>query len=205
MLYFTNYISEQDIPKLTSNLYVSHQKLDFTLQSYQTNNYGKWTSNDNNIYYNDGFIGIGKTNPQDKLDVNGNIISSGEIISSFSDIRLKTITEPITNALNIITNLNGFKYKCNEIAKSFGYNDDKIYIGLNAQEVANVIPEIISIAPFDIKKDENGSISSKSGDNYLTLQYEKLIPYLIEGMKELKKENEKLLNKIKVLENIILK
>lgn len=52
-------------------------------------------------------------------------------------------------------------------------------------------------------KDENGDIISKTGNNYLTIQYEKLIPYLIEGMKELKKENELLNNRLKKIENIL--
>ena len=205
MLYFTNYINKSDIPKLTSNLYVSHDKFALTLQSYQTNNYGKWNCNLSSIYYTDGNVGIGKENPQDKLDVNGNIIATGEIISSFSDIRLKTIIAPITNALDTISKINGFRYKPNDIAKSFGYLDDKEQVGVNAQEVFNYIPEIVSIAPFDKQIDNLGNIISKSGMNYLTLQYEKLIPYLIEGIKELKKENEKLNNRLKKLENIIFR
>ena len=57
-------------------------------------------------------------------------------------------------------------------------------IGLNAQEVNKVLPEIVKIAPFDL--DNNNQ--SKSGKYYLTISYEKLVPILIEGIKELKKE-----------------
>jgi len=53
--------------------------------------------------------------------------------------------------------------------------------------------------------DEDGEISSKSGNNYLTVQYEKLIPYLIESIKELKQENERINNRLKKLENSINK
>jgi len=53
--------------------------------------------------------------------------------------------------------------------------------------------------------DELGNIISKTGNNYLTLQYDKLIPYLIEAVKDLKKENDKLSNRLKKLENIIFK
>jgi hypothetical protein len=42
------------------------------------------------------------------------------------------------------------------------------------------MPEVISIAPFDM--DKNGN--SKSGENYLTVHYEKLIPLLIQAIKE---------------------
>jgi hypothetical protein len=34
----------------------------------------------------------------------------------------------------------------------------------------------------------SGEITSKSGENYLTVKYEKLIPLLIESIKELKEE-----------------
>jgi hypothetical protein len=205
MLYFTNYINERDIPRLTSNLYVSQTDFAITLQSYQTNNYGKWNCNSYGINYNDGNVGINKNNPQEKLDINGNIIVTGEIISSFSDIRLKTITTPITNALEIISKINGFKYKPNDIAKSFGYSDEKEMVGVNAQEIFNLIPEIVSLAPFDINTDNSGNKTSKSGNNYLTVQYDKLVPFLIESIKELKKENEKLINRIKRIENYIFK
>jgi hypothetical protein len=143
------------------------------------------------IKYDNNFnVGIGTNNPAEKLQVIGNILASGTIISSFSDIRLKEIIEPLKNPLDIIQNLNGFKYKLNELGKSFGFND-KIEIGLNAQEVLKNIPEIVSIAPFDSIRDGN-EIKSKTGENYLSLQYERIIPYLIEGIKELKKENEEL-------------
>jgi hypothetical protein len=67
-------------------------------------------------------------------------------------------------------------------------------------DVADALDEICD--EF-INKDENGDIVSKSGNNYLTIQYEKLIPYLIEGMKELKKENELLNNRLKKIENLL--
>ena len=43
------------------------------------------------------------------------------------------------------------------------------------------MPEAIALAPFD--RDENGE--SKSGQNYITIQHEKLLPLIVEGMKEL--------------------
>ena len=52
-------------------------------------------------------------------------------------------------------------------------------VGLIAQEVQNILPEIVKPAPFDI--DENNK--SKTGKNYLTVQYEKLIPLIVETIK----------------------
>jgi hypothetical protein len=47
-----------------------------------------------------------------------------------------------------------------------------------------VLPEAIRPAPFDT--DENGN--SITGQNYLTVQYEQLIPVLVEAIKELASE-----------------
>jgi len=41
-----------------------------------------WTKSGINVYYNSGNVGIGTTNPTAKLDVNGNIKTSGEIIGT---------------------------------------------------------------------------------------------------------------------------
>jgi hypothetical protein len=141
-------------------------------------------------YDNKSNVGIGTGIPAEKLHVFGNILASGTIISSFSDIRLKDVIEPLKNPLEVIQKLNGFKYKTNDLAKSYGFND-KIEIGLNAQEVLKNIPEIVSIAPFDSYKDGD-EIKSISGENFLSLQYERIIPYLIEAIKELKKENDEI-------------
>jgi hypothetical protein len=203
-LVLTPYINSNGVIEITSNLYVNPTQLSTILEGYETNNYGKWNCNASSIYFTEGNVGIGTNNPRIKLHVYGNIVSTGYISSAYSDIRLKTITSTITNALDTITNINGFKYKHNDLAKSFGYDDNEVHIGISAQEVSNYIPEVVSLAPFDIDKNEDGEITSRSGDNYLTVNYEKLVPYLIESIKELKKENEKLNNRIKVLENIVL-
>jgi hypothetical protein len=63
-------------------------------------------------------------------------------------------------------------------------------IGFIAQEIQAVLPEAVKPAPFDY----NGGLS-KSGENYLTVQYEKIVPLLIEAIKELKAEIDILKNK----------
>ena len=58
-------------------------------------------------------------------------------------------------------------------------------VGVSAQSVKEVLPEIVSIAPFDLDKDTE---KSKSGEDYMTVDYAKLTPLLIEAIKELKDE-----------------
>ena len=128
----------------------------------------------------------------------GNLTCTDNIIAYYSDERLKNIIGNIPNALDKINKLNGFYYTNNDLAKSVGYKDDKIQIGVSAQEVKNVLPEVISLAPFDIEFDEETRTEkSKSGENYMTVQYDRLVPILIEAIKELSNKVEKLENQLK--------
>ena len=75
-------------------------------------------------------------------------------------------------------------YRSNDIAASYGYTDDKKQVGVIAQEIEKVLPEIVVPAPFDIGKDDSGNEYSISGENYKTVHYDKIIPLLIEAIKE---------------------
>ena len=88
---------------------------------------------------------------------NGNVIATGTITSYYSDERLKNFTSNIYNSLDIINNLNGYYYLPNTQAINAGFENEK-QIGLSAQEVQKVLPEIVKIAPFDMFKDENGNL-----------------------------------------------
>jgi len=76
-LVLSRYLSENEIPRVTSNLYISPSQLSQTLLSYESNIYGRWVSNVDNrdIYYEaiDSKVGIGTTIPNFKLDVNGTV------------------------------------------------------------------------------------------------------------------------------------
>ena len=115
------------------------------------------------------------------LAFNGSSLSAvGEITAYASDNRLKTDIRPITNAVKKVIALNGIVYKWNDIAGAQGYDQTIDIVGLFAQDVQKVLPEAVKIAPFDA--DVNGG--SKSGENYLTVQYEKVVPLLVEAIKE---------------------
>ena len=135
-----------------------------------------------------GSIGAGTNSPAQKLHVIGQIIATDKITSFYSDERLKTDIELIPEPLNIIEQLNGFYYKANELAESFGIETNKKEIGLSAQEVNKVLPELVDLAPFDTIRDENDNIVSKSGENYLTISYERLMPVIVESIKQLNNE-----------------
>ena len=143
--------------------------------------------NFNEIIGNQSIQPVDSIEPVEKLHVIGNIISTGSITAFYSDERLKTFLSKIKNPLNIIENLNGYHYKPNELAVKNGFTDEPS-IGLSAQDVQKVLPEIVKLAPFDTIRDNDGNITSKSGENYLTLSYEKLAPLFVEAIKELNKE-----------------
>ena len=141
-------------------------------------NYGRIQTVQNNVGYNQnlalqplgGNVGIGTTSPAEKLHVSGNTVVTGDITAYYSDERLKTFKGKITEPLAKIKQLNGYYFVENELAKSLGYDNDKLQVGVSAQEVEKVIPEIVTKAPID--------------NEYKTVWYQKLTPLLIEGMKE---------------------
>ena len=123
-----------------------------------------------------------KTNDNNRLQVrssDGAVKVAGDITAFASDIRLKTEIKPIENAVAKLLKLNGFTYEFNELAGSLGYElNGERYSGVSAQDVKEVLPEAVKLAPIN--------------EEYMTVQYEKLVPLLIEAIKELKGEIEDL-------------
>jgi hypothetical protein len=132
--------------------------------------------------------------------VNQDFVCTGNITAYFSDERLKTKTGNIENALDKINSLEGFTYVENDLAKSLGFDNKKQQVGLSAQSVNAVLPEAVGLAPIDYLEDElndDGEYISKSGKDYLTVDYSKLVPLLIEAVKELTSEVADLKRKLK--------
>jgi hypothetical protein len=110
-----------------------------------------------------------------------NLSVTGDITAFASDIRLKTNIEPIENALDKVCKLHGFTYNFNDLAYSLGFTSNQRIAGVSAQDVQAVLPEAVKPAP--------------ANPDYLTVQYEKLVPLLIEAIKELSNRLDKLENK----------
>jgi len=90
-----------------------------------------------------------------------------------SDCRLKTNIIPISNALSVVTQLCGVCYKlCDDC-------DNENRIGLLAQEVLPILPEIVSHSQPSEEDLKYGITDEKLG-----LKYDKLTAVLIEAIKE---------------------
>jgi hypothetical protein len=108
-----------------------------------------------------GYVGIGTSSPAYTLDVTGDIYATGDVTAS-SDRRLKTDIKRIENALDKVCSLGGYTYVMN----------DKPSSGLIAQEVLEVLPEVV-----------HGSEET----NY-SLAYGNIVGLLVEAIKELKEK-----------------
>jgi hypothetical protein len=135
-----------------------------------------------------GSIGIGTASS----GIAGEIRATDQITSFYSDVRLKKDIVVIKNALDKVMAIRGVTYNQNVLAERLGYKHYEQQVGVIAQEVELVLPEAVKPAPFDIVKNEKGIEVSVSGENYKTVQYEKLVPLLIEAIKELNNEIKKL-------------
>jgi Chaperone of endosialidase len=100
----------------------------------------------------------------------GEIRATNNITAYYSDDRLKTRLGNIENALDKVRSLQGFYYEANELAQSMGYKPVR-EVGLSAQDTQKNMPEIVKPAPIDEK--------------YLTVQYERYAPFIVESIKEL--------------------
>ena len=130
-----------------------------------------------------GSIGIGTA----ASGTAGELVATGDITAWYSDERLKTNIQLIDNALEKVSQLRGVTFNANQLAESFGYSSKESQVGVIAQDVQRILPEAVKPAPFDTLHLKEGVVS-KSGDHYLTVQYDKLVPLLVEAIKQLNEE-----------------
>ena len=121
-----------------------------------------------------GNVGIGAASPTATLYVNGSTVLTQGYTTS-SDARLKTDVTPITGALATVERLEGVHYRWlpageRPVGKALNLPVDEPQIGFLAQAVQKVVPEAVT-AP-------------KAADDIYTLDPSKLIPILVEAIKE---------------------
>ncbi|MEO0263396.1 MAG: tail fiber domain-containing protein [candidate division WOR-3 bacterium] len=146
----------------------------------------KWVAND--LLFNNGTnIGIGTTAPAYLLDIAGNCHATG--FWSSSDIRFKKDIKNLENVLEKIKKIRGVTFKWNETHNKLNRSkpDDPTYIGVIAQEVQEVFPELIS------------TWKAEDGNTYLAVEYGRLAAVLLEAIKEQQKEIDKLQKEIEEL------
>jgi hypothetical protein len=148
-----------------------------------SNTYMAFPSNDNINWYTSGSermrisavgnVGIGISLGSEKLHVNGNILAAGNIlatgdITAFSDSRIKENIKTLPNALESVKRMRGVTY--NKIG------EEKQSIGVIAQEVQSILPELVS----------------ENSDGMLSVAYGNITGVLIEAIKEQQKQIEEL-------------
>lgn len=125
-----------------------------------------------------GGVGIGTNSPTEQLHVIGNILASGCVMASNlacpSDERLKEDIRTMDHALERVGKLRGVEYQWNDAAKQTRNLPEGQQVGLLAQEVREVVPQAVI----------------ERSDGFLAVDYARLVPLLIEGMKEQQKQIE---------------
>ena len=118
----------------------------------------------------------------------------GSLTENASDERLKENITLIPNALDKVGQLRGVTFDwVDDIEEKGLVPSARHETGVIAQDVQRVIPDAVAPAPFDEQvNEETGETESISGEDYLTVKPQKIIPLLIEAIKELKAEVEEL-------------
>ena len=127
-------------------------------------------------------IGLFNTNG---LTITGNGYFTGNVYSSYSDINLKTVLGKIENPLDIVRSIETFYYEPNELALKLGAAPGR-QVGVSAQSVQKKMGEVVGESPIN--------------KEYLTVQYERLVPVLLESVKALEDLVKAQEEKIKQLE-----
>ena len=119
-------------------------------------------------------LSVGSSAPQSATA--GRIDAANDIVAfSTSDLRLKGNIKNIDDSLSKLLSLNGVEFEWKEEHKDVhGYSGKDI--GVIAQEIKDVLPEAVR--------------TNDSG--YLSVRYEKIVPLIIEALKEQQKQIEAL-------------
>ena len=157
---------------------------------YSTLNLGLYAQQQLRMWITNLYVGIGTSGPAYELDVNGQVHAT--CFPTSSDIRFKKNIVPLENALEKVLALRGVSYEWNEFIHSVrdGYNLNVPIIGMIAQEVEQIIPQIVGTWKL------NDELTDAKA-----LEYQRLVPYLIEAIKEQQTQINDLKTRISILEN----
>ena len=144
---------------------------------------GDFEVRDNNatfLYVRDnGRVGIGTSNPSQALEIVGRIRTNG--INETSDRRFKKDIVTIESALEKLMKLRGVSYKWRTDEYPDKKFEDGTQLGVIAQEIEEVFPEVVVT-------DEEG---------YKSVEYGHLVPVLLEAIKELNANHEATISTLK--------
>ena len=133
-------------------------------------------------FLNGGNVGIGTGSPSYTLQVNGSVAGTSAYVN-LSDKRYKQNISPITNALSKVEQLDGVMFDWNKNIDKTLKLDDKRHLGVLAQDVEKIVPEVVST-------EANGRKS---------VAYTDLVPLLIEAIKEQQNQINDLQQQVKQL------
>jgi hypothetical protein len=156
----------------TSSLNLFSSSINTTIKN-KLNADGVLSGSSGNYQFNSIGIGMAASATAGRIDASGDIVAY-----STSDINFKENIVPIKNALDKVENISGNEYIWkNEFEYIHGFKGNDV--GVIAQEIQKVLPEAV-------RERENG---------YLGVNYEKIIPLLIQSIKELSAKVKELENK----------
>ena len=120
------------------------------------------------LFINDdtGNVGIGNTNPTQRLVVNGNVQANNVTVPS--DVRYKEDVATLDSSLDKVLSMRGVRYqlRSEEFSQHEFSNDSQI--GFIGQELESILPEVVFTDP----------------KGYKSLDYSRLTPVLVEAIKE---------------------
>ena len=123
------------------------------------------------------------------LHIDGTLYQNSS--STNSDSKMKENVVTLTNCLNKVSQLRGVEFDWKSEYVREAYHD----VGLIAQEVESVIPEVVSEHEIGVGK------KAGTGETLKSVDYARLTAVLIEAVKELKTQNEALETRIAALES----
>jgi hypothetical protein len=122
---------------------------------------------------------------------NGRIDAGNDVVAfSSSDKRLKENINPISNSLSKIEKISGVEFDWKPLTEE----ERKTIHGFQGHDVGVIAQEIEEVLPEVVTERENG---------YKAVKYEKIVPLLIEGIKELKQENDILRKELEDIKKIL--